>query len=87
MEINEENLFSVFSFLCFVGFGDGDSDQRRARRSGGQNTTPEVCFPAVLPVRQQITRKSIMTQILSLMFIVIVLFSFWIHAILSCLVV
>lgn len=29
----------------------GDSDQSRTRCSGGQNQTPESCFPAVLPVR------------------------------------
>lgn len=29
----------------------GDSNQSRSSRSGGQNQTPESCFPAVLPVR------------------------------------
>lgn len=33
------------------GFCHGDCDQSRARRSGGQNQTPESRFPAVLSVR------------------------------------
>lgn len=33
------------------GFCHGDSDQSRARSSGGQNQTPESRFPAVLSVR------------------------------------